>query len=328
MAASSGGPRGIADRRGVLRGALATALLPAQGQAQPRAAPPLATFGGSGCDAMPGLTRFERWLGRPVDLVLDFGEYRHDWDEMVRQAEWLARCWRPTGRRVVLGLPLVVASASGPSALRRGAEGAFDSHFAAVARILAAGGQRDAILRPGWEFNVATYAWSALREPRVFAAFWRRTALAMRAAAPGARFVFDWNPNLGDGPVAEAYPGDDVVDVIGLDTYNQSWPFHRDPERRWRHLLEHRNGLRWHRDFAAARGKPRSFPEWGTGTRADGHGGGDDPLFIRNMLAWMREGPPVAYHGYWDHPSPEYDAQVTDGRRPLAAAALRAGLWE
>ncbi len=95
---------------------------------------------------------------------------------------------------------------------------------------------------------------------------------------------------------------------------------------RWQYLLHHPAGLIWHRDFAHAHNKPRSFPEWGTGTRPDGHGGGDDPLFVRNMLAWMGRGDPVAYACYWNYRASDYDAKVTDGRLPLAAAALRAGL--
>jgi hypothetical protein len=105
--------------------------------------------------------------------------------------------------------------------------------------------------------------------------------------------------------------------------YNQAWPLPADPATLWQTMLDRPAGLVWHREFAAAHGKPRSFPEWGTGTRPDGHGGGDDPLFITNMLGWMRQGGPVAYECYWNYRAGDYDAKLSDGRMPRAAAAMR-----
>jgi hypothetical protein len=290
------------------------------------AAPPprtlLGTYGGAGCTGLPEVERFQRWLGHPVGIVLDFLQ-KDSWSGMIGEASWIADCWKALPRRrLALGVPMLVDAAE-PS-LADGARGAFDDHFRDLATRLVASGYADAFLRIGWEFNGDWYRWSAKDDPANFARFWRRIAIAMRSV-PGARFAFDWNPTVADGPVESAYPGDDVVDVIGLDVYNQSWPVIADPAARWESLLHHRAGLIWHRDFAAAHRKPRSFPEWGTGTRADGHGGGDDPDFIRNMLAWMRSGGPVAYACYWNYRAPDYDAMLSGGTRPRAAAALRAG---
>jgi hypothetical protein len=334
--------RSTIDRRAFGRCALgaagALAALPAAARSDgtlPEAARPsggtarrtlVGTYGGSGCDGVPAVAAFERWLGRDMDLVLDFVQFREDWTEMLQHAEWMARCWREAGRTPVVSVPMLVEKGGRNVSLRRGAAGAYDAHFRRLAEILVAAGYGGVIIRLGWEFNGDWYVWSAGGKEEAFIGHWRRIVATMRAV-PGARFAFDWNPNLASAPVAaRAYPGDDVVDFIGLDAYNHSWPAMREPERRWRYLMEHTNGLRWHRDFAAARGKPRSFAEWGTGSRADGHGGGDDPLYVRNMLAWMREGEPVAYHCYWNYPDPTYDALLTNGRWPRAAAALRAGL--
>jgi hypothetical protein len=209
--------------------------------------------------------------------------------------------------------------------LAQGATGQFDPHYQELAHRLVSGGYADAFVRIGWEFNGGWYPWTARDHADAYAAYWRRIVLAMRSVH-GARFLFDWNPTTIDGPTDAAYPGDDVVDVIGLDVYNQSWPKMTDPAARWQYLLHQSAGLLWHRSFAAAHGKLRSFPEWGTGTRPDGHGGGDDPLFVRNMLAWMNEDAPVAYACYWNYRAPDYDAKVTDGKLPAAAEALRAGL--
>jgi hypothetical protein len=283
----------------------------------------IGSYGGAGCTGLPEIRGFETWLGRRLDVVLDFLQ-TDTWAGMLGEAAWIADCWKALpDRRLALAVPMLV-NAGAPS-LAQGAAGTFDHQFRDLAAALVAGGYADAFIRIGWEFNGDWYRWTARNATADFVGFWRRTALTMRGV-PGARFRFDWNPTLGDGPLEAAYPGDDVVDVIGLDVYNQSWPRLDSAILRWEYLMHRSGGLVWHRNFAAAHRKPRSFPEWGTGTRPDQHGGGDDALFINNMLAWMRTGEPVAYACYWNFRADDYDAKVTDGRLPRAAAALRSGL--
>ncbi len=311
-------------RRPVLRGLAAGGALVAGGRpalAARRIA--IGTYGGNGCTGVPEVAAYEKWLGRKLDLVLDFLD-TSSWDKMLGDARWTAGCWKGAGRRqMALSVPMLVNE--GKPTLQQGAAGAFDGHFRDLAGLLVGAGYPDCIIRIGWEFNGNWYAWSARPDPAAYAAYWRRIARAMRGQ-PGAHFRFDWTAATTDGPTDAAYPGDDVVDVIGLDVYNQSWPLIPVAALRWQYLLREANGLIWHRDFAHAHGKPRSFPEWGTGTRPDGHGGGDDPLFVRNMLDWMRTGDPVAYACYWNYRASDYDAKVTDGKLPAAAAALRQGL--
>jgi len=284
---------------------------------------PIGVYGGAGCTGLPAVRAFESWLGRPVAVVLDFLQM-DSWKGMENEAGWITGCWKQLpGRTLAISVPMLVGE--GRPSLEQGASGALDGHFAALARALVAGGAADAFVRIGWEFNGGWYPWTARGQAPAYARYWRRIAQAMRGVA-GARFRFDWTAAIIDGPTVAAYPGDDVVDVIGLDVYNESWPRIADPAQRWAHLLHQPAGLVWHRDFANARGKPRSFPEWGTGTRPDGHGGGDDPVFVRNMLAWMAGGGPIAYDCYWDYHASDYDAKVVGGRFPRAAAALRAGL--
>lgn len=93
------------------------------------------------------------------------------------------------------------------------------------------------------------------------------------------------------------------------------------PEQVWNWLLNQPYGLKWQRDFALAHGKSISFPEWGTGTRPDGHGGGDDPYFLSHMADWIAANP-VAYHIYWDYPAPDYNGRLSDGSQPAAGAVF------
>lgn len=306
-------------RRQTLVGLAALAAAPAAA-APPRMA--IGTYGGAGCSGKPVVKEFEDWLGRPLDVILDFLEME-TWPGMVAMAGWMAGCWRGAGRRrLVISVPMLVKRDK--PTIQQGARGLFDQHYRALGAKLVAEGFPDAILRIGWEFNGGWYPWTARGDPATFAAYWRRIARTLKAT-PGNRFRTDWCVTTVEGPTVAAWPGDDIVDIVGLDIYNQSYPKIADPLKRWQFLLNHQAGLIWHRDFARAHGKPRSFPEWGTGTKPDGHGGGDDPLFVRNMLDWMGRGEPVEYACYWNYPASDYNARIVDGRYPRAAAVLKRG---
>lgn len=270
---------------------------------------------------------FERWLGRRPDRVLDFAWFE-TWDNIVRSSSLLPGCWKGAGYdRLTFSVPMLPNDKV--STLEQGAAGAYDDKFRQIGAALVAKGYPDAIIRLGWEFNIAAFPWAAAKNPQAFVAYWRRIVGVMRSV-PGARFRFDWNPTLDaawayPGRIAPAlvYPGDDYVDIIGMDVYNESWkPANTVQPQRWRDMVERPYGLRWQRDFAAQHGKPISFPEWGTGTRPDGHGAGDDPFFIEQMARWIAAND-VVYQGYWDEEATTFDAKLSNGRQPASADAYR-----
>jgi hypothetical protein len=285
------------------------------------AAPELAVYKGAGCDGVKRLPTFEAWLGRRVDRVVDFLDGKN-WAAMVGSAKWIGQCWQKPGYKLALSVPMLTTDKS--ATLADGARGDLDHYFTDIGRTLVATGHADAILRIGWEFNGAWYPWAASRDPESFVTFWRRIVTTMRAV-PGNRFRFDWNPTIGTTKIdpERVYPGDDVVDIIGLDIYNQSWIAQRDDATaRWDDKVNGAHGLKWHREFAKARKKPRSFPEWGTGIRKDGHGYGDDPVFVKNMHEWI-EADDVVYHGYWDFRAPDFNAELSNGQFPEAGSQFR-----
>lgn len=285
--------------------------------ATPSSGAKLGVYLGAGCDGAKRLPGFTRWLGRDVDLVEEF----LSWDALSKGRTWALNCWTRAGRKdLVISISMLPSGAK----LAEGAAGKFDDVFSRYAAILVERGFGDAILRIGWEFNANWYPWAASKDPKAWVEYYRRIVGLFRAA-PGANFKFDWNPAAGQGlMLAESvYPGDDVVDIIGLDFYNVNVNrADRTAEQRWRSRMNMKNGLKWHRDFALRRGKPMSYPEWGTGTKADGGGGGDDPYFINQMADWISHNN-VAYHMYWDYPDKNYDAKLSDGRQPIAGEAFR-----
>lgn len=278
-------------------------------------------------NGLENVEKFANWLGRKPDRIVEFVWFG-SWSDMTRSADLLSKCWRQAGyQRLSMAVPMLPSD--GVSTLSRGANGAYDEHFAKIARSLVAQGYGDAIIRLGWEFNTPNFPWAAYKDPRSFVAYWRRIVKIMRAV-PGARFRFDWCPtgnawhrNAGVVSPESVYPGDGYVDIIGLDIYNEWWGQPGvSPEARWRFLVEKPYGLQWHRSFARRHGKPMSFPEWATGERPDGRGSGDDPYFVEQMAAWISNNN-VVYHGYWNQETFPYRGRLTDGRFPMSAASYR-----
>jgi len=285
------------------------------------ARPELSVYKGAGCAGSARIAGFEQWLGRPVDRVVDFLA-RDTWPSVLSSGKWISDCWKNSPYKLSFAIPMLTSDRK--STLEAGATGAYNTYFQQLAETFIANGQGNAILRLGWEFNGGWYPWAAKPNPDAWIAMWKQIVTAMRAV-PGAHFKFDWTPTLGwqQIPPDKVYPGDDYVDIIGLDVYNQTWNNKANtPEKRWDDLLNQSYGLKWHADFARKRGKCMSFPEWGTGTRPDGHGGGDDPLFVRNMAAWIKSHN-VCYHGIWDYAASDYNAEVSKGKLPNAGQEIR-----
>ena len=278
----------------------------------------------AGAGSPTGVAAFESKLGRDVSVVHDTLA-RENWGTLTDVRWWLDQ-WATSkyAGRVIYTVPMLPDSGG---SLAEGASGAFNDQFRLLALKLVAGGQGGATLRIGPEFNGNWFRWNILvpNGAADFAAYWRQIVNTMRAV-PGAHFKFDWCPNDGSSyangqPVdaAAAWPGDAYVDYVGLDVYDQSWsPNRADPAARWNEFLTQPNGLRWHRDFAAAHGKPMTFPEWGLANRTDGYGGGDTPYFIEQMYEWIRTNN-VAYHMYFEYADSNADYKIFAGTMPNSA---------
>lgn len=297
----------------------------AQAQAQTTGASAdrgLFVYRGGGCTGRDRMPAFVAMSGREPDGIIAFTE-RSSWQAMLQSVTWSMGCWKGQPYRIAQSVPMLLDSGT---TLEAGAAGKYDAYFQELARILVRNGRGDAYIRIGWEFNGNWYPWAAKKNPEAFKTYFRRIALIFRKTE-GGRFKIVWNPARGKQQIAPdlVYPGDDVVDVIALDLYNQSWrPEDKaDPQTRWRNHVTQPYSLNWLRVFAEQHGKPIALPEWGTGTMPNGQGMGDDPVFIANMAAWIRANN-VAFHGYWDYKASDFDAELSTGRLPASAKAFRA----
>jgi hypothetical protein len=301
----------------------APAPAPVRATLAPAPPPQLGVYQGAGCTGRDRIPLYEQWLGRRVERVVD-SLSQVSWDQMVSTARWSTGCWQPAPVRLTLTLPMIPRD--GKSTIAIGMGGAYDGYFRTIGERLVETGFANATLRIGPEFNGSWFQWNALSSPNAWVAYWRRIVRTLRTV-PGQQFTFDWCPTLGPGAKSPepAYPGDEFVDFIGADVYNANWQPQTitTPEQLWNQYLTSPYGLRWHQRFAAEHGKPMTYPEWATGTRPDGFGGGDDPVFITNMANWIKNNP-VLYHNYWDYPAQDYNGRLSDGSKPKAAAAYLA----
>ncbi|QES55308.1 hypothetical protein DEJ51_14835 [Streptomyces venezuelae] len=205
--------------------------------------------------------------------------------------------WRQekADRLFVLNVPMQERNEAGvPDArvaelIRSGARGANDHHFRQLARRLVDLGVPDTVIVLGWEMNGFNYTHRCRPDPANWKTYWRRIVAAMRSVE-GQRFRFDYAPNRGGDAIAwtSCYPGDDVVDVVGMDSYDQ------EPGRTFDEQVTQPYGLRRQVDFAKAHGKRISYPEWGLFRH------GDNPEYVRGMLAWFAEHEPL-YHSITDY---------------------------
>lgn len=277
-------------------------------------------YRGAGCTGREVMAPFTAMLGRAPAGIVDFAE-NSDWTHMRNSIGWGMWCWSSTPYRLAQSVPMLMSTGT----LADGAKGAFDQEFVLLAQQMVAAGYGDSYLRIGWEMNGNWYRWSAATDPASFRAYFRRIVHAFRSV-PGQHFKIVWNPGLGalNLKAEQAWPGAGYVDVIGMDVYNTSWrPQDSDPASRWDYLLTQPYGLNWLTAFAKSHRKPIALPEWGTGNSPNGFGGGDDPLFITNMAAWIANNN-VVMQSYWDYNAGDYNAELSAGQFPMAETAFAA----
>ncbi|MGW6616328.1 glycosyl hydrolase [Streptomyces erythrochromogenes] len=252
-----------------------------------------------GPDGVARIPHLSRWLGgRQIRVGHTYlpGDQWAGIEGRVSFLEDWAR-WRLAGddRMFVLNVPMQarnearVPDQQVARLIRAGAQGQYDEHFRRLAERLVSLGVPDTVIVLGWEMNGITYTHRCRPDPANWKLYWRRIVTVMRAV-PGQKFKFDFAPNRGTDAIGwtKCYPGDDYVDIIGMDSYDQG------PGEDFDDQITQPYGLQKHVDFARAHRKAISYPEWGLFRR------GDNPEYVRRMLQWIAQHKPL-YHTITDY---------------------------
>jgi hypothetical protein len=268
--------------------------------------------------------RFGAWRGSRVTVV---DAYLHGttWSS-IADTRWTAGHW--AGGKYHYVWSMWMLPQKGKATLAAGAKGSYNKYFRRAAQGLVANGYGSSTIRLGWELTGNWERWYSGKHPQQYAAYWRQIVRTMRSV-PGAHFTFDWNISDQKVNPRPAYPGDRYVDYIGGDLYDESWvPGYRASNhvKVWHYLRTKPYGFDWLARFAKAHHKRLAFGEWALVYRCDGHGGGDDPYYIRQMHHWIATHD-VAYETYFNGEDNRCQTFSFSSRHfPHAATTYRA-LW-
>jgi hypothetical protein len=180
------------------------------------------------------------------------------------------------------------------------AAGEFDQYWRNFGTLMIRYGRGDSVVRLGWEMNESTMSWRGT-DPAAYIGCYRHAADAIRATNPAV--VLDWTINghgtpadLCGGVSTNCYPGDDYVDIIGIDNYDH-YPW-SSSKAVFDRTASRPEGLTWLYDFARKHRKLFSVGEWGVAPTGDAKQ--ENPDFVRWMHGWFAaHAPNLAYETYF-----------------------------
>ena len=275
---------------------------------------------------------------RYIDAFVDDSS----WSGMVGSAQWVAwsQSQSPVAKSMhpVVAVPLGTSSDNGIGTLQQIAAGAHDDVYAGMAEAYRDKGFTSIDMRIGWEMDGNYMPWSMGNTPASVAAWvaaFSHVADVLHAV-PGIQVNVVWNPGLTNNsqvPVANAYPGDSKVDIIGLDIYSPTYKydpsvsdsqFYNYPAASQYHSTGDDSvqwGLAQTMSFAAQHGKPVGIEETGIAT------GGSTALPQTIASDFNAPGAPTAaYVNIWDVPTGQGNWQFTGGINAAAGQAWAAAL--
>lgn len=290
------------------------------------AEPLLGVFGNN---SMQNVLDFEKWLGRPVDVILCTVDFQK-W-ENYRYADWLSgTVYGARGpRRLVYDVPIIIQGASYAEAKT----GAYDDHWRCLAESILKNnpGEYEIVIRASHEMNGEWFAWGVggAKQAQIpdFIASWQRFHGVFRSVAGGARFRFSFCATEGASDPRPMWPGNEFVDLVGYDVYwkpkvmgGEGWETN-DVQEAWEKRTSPYGYNEWNLTgmlaFARGKGKPFQIDEWGVW-------GPNAGPFVEKMAAFLRENG-ARSQTYWNSDS-SYPGQLNtrDKEWPATTAAFRA----
>jgi Glycosyl hydrolase family 26 len=258
----------------------------------------------------PDLHQVEQTTGITYNCIETFSNQAATWADWIRPritsneygyAKWVAA--DPAEHQIILTLNVIPDNvASDPGWTAKCAAGDYNGYASKLARNLVGTGFGYSVIRLGSEMNGT---WNAGDLGTTVTAWhqwgqcFAQEVEAMRSVR-GTHFLFDWNINANyrNIPLADFYPGNAYVDIIGIDAYDLGpadidLPPVGNPAR-WTDLAAEPEGLNVVEAFAAAHGKPISFPEWATCISQ-----GDDGDYVAAMGTFIAKHD-VAFQSWFD----------------------------
>lgn len=300
--------------------------------------------------ATPAVTDAAAYLKVPaLGIQTEYLNYNESWAEGMIASTWINRCIG--AEKAIMSIPLLVGPEHGAKLSESGsgettspqnpagattptvmtlaavAAGTWDALFKQAFETIAAV-RPDCILRIGWEqYGNGWYPWNGKELITPYKAAYQHLVTLARTVS--ASFTFDWNGNVAYANYnpETAYPGDAYCDYMTTDVYDSNTNAGATGWTEYANAVL-QNGL----NFAASRGKPYGFSEFGLFGVGYSGGHGDDPAWVRAAFEWIRAREAnFCWAIYFNNPT---GAELTTGssalqRNPKSAAAFEAlfGAW-
>lgn len=236
------------------------------------------------------ISEFEAWRGHSLDISTVYCNYSGVLAN-IANSDWNFS-YPGANRRLSVGVP-VAGSDMSVSQVNAG-EG--DDLYRTVASLLVKHNRKDAIIRIGWEADIPNnWAWHRdINNCEEYKQLWRRIRDIFASYSKDFKFTFEGSVGSrlegsedNEAWLRLAYPGDDVVDLIGCDTYNFYHTKVMPDGSGWNTVLNPSWGLGLQdvADFARAHKKGLILPEWGL---HGVEGPGDVPQYIEYMYNFFK----------------------------------------
>lgn len=266
------------------------------------------------------VTKWEENRGAKVDVIA-VAPSRESWENL--QNKWFMDSKRiPADFRGTLNIAMPLWPEDGN--LEDAASGTYNAEWEKFGKTVAAK-YPTAYIRIGWEMNLNDWYFKATPEnAEQWITAYRLAVTAMKKASSQFRFIF--NPNEGPGQTGtkdatDFYPGDEYVDLIGLDAYDW-WPGYTS-DANIAHHRDQKYGWNWWLDFAKAHNKKFCLPEWGIAT-ANPNSGGDNPKYINFVYSWLKENKEwVAMECYFHESDSYIRSDLFTGYNPQASITYK-----
>lgn len=278
------------------------------------------------------LNGFGTWRGAPVDAATVYPG-TSTW-QSIHDSEWLIRAYDGFPGVLAYGLPLLPDEGNGDFVSI--ASGEHDWVYEKIATDLVTAGRGNTIMRIGWEANGDWFAWNTKASNAAdYVAAFRHVVGVLRGIAPDLVIDFD----LGCGTKLRGqedrmdalnllYPGDDAVDLVGCDFYD--WHNTRSTDdASWEKTIRPANsvGIADVAEFARARGKGLTYPEWGVAS-TELEGAGDNPFFIGKVRQFFEANSDIlVLEGYFSEPQTALANSIYDPVQMPASSELYRRLW-
>ena len=275
---------------------------------------------------------FGRWRGTATDAATMYPETT-TW-QTIHDSHWHLTTYQGFEGRLVYGLPMLPDDGEGD--FDTIVDGDHDWVYRKIAQNLVTEGRGRSLVRIAWEANGDWFPWAATATtaPKYVAAF-RHIVGVLRSVAPDLVIDFDiacGTPLRGQkhplAALTELYPGDDVVDIVGCDTYD--WYYTKaQNEATWSAAIRphDRVGIADVADFARDHGKGLSIPEWGLASTADG-GLGDNPFYLKKMRSFFEANADVlVLESYFSEPETSLANSIWDPDQNPQSSAVYARFW-